>query len=71
MSIKTHILQTLDDLSEADLGTGRRVPGLPEVPKPVPCCIPFPKEAQMAEMYAEFAETKTVAKAEDIIGRYR
>ena len=67
MSIKTHILQTLDDLNEADL---ERVAEFLDFlrfrnrfrAKPIPI------EAQMAEMYAD--ETK-MERAEDIIGRYR
>ena len=67
MSIKTYILQTLDDLSEADLARVAEFLAFLRFRNRFRA-IPFPNEAQMAEMYAD--ETK-MAKAEDIIGRYR
>ena len=67
MSIKTHILQTLDDLSEADLARVTEFLAFLRF-RNRSRAKPIPNEAQMAEMYAD--ETK-MAKAQDIIGRYR
>lgn len=67
MSIKTHIFQTLDDLSEADLARVAEFLAFLRFRNRFRA-LPIPTEVQMAEMDAD--ETK-MAKAEDIIGRYR
>jgi len=67
MSIKTHVLQTIDDLSEAGLARVASFLTFLRFRNRFRA-TPIPTEAQIAEMYAD--ETKT-EKAEDIIGRYR
>ena len=67
MSIKTHVLQTLDDLNEADLVRVAEFLDFLKFRNRFRA-KPIPNEAQMAEIYAD--ETK-MAKAKDIIGRYR
>ena len=55
MSIKTHVLQTLDDLNEADLARVAEFLDFLKFRNRFHAAS-IPNEAQVAEMYAEFAE---------------
>ena len=55
MSIRTHVLQTLDDLNEADLARVAEFLDFLKFRNRF-YAVSTPNEAQVAEMYAEFAE---------------
>ena len=55
MSIKTHVLQTLDDLNEADLARVAEFLDFLKFRNRFHVAS-IPNEVQVAEMYAEFAE---------------
>ena len=59
MSIKSHVLQTPDDLSEADLARVAEFLAFLRFRNRFHAAS-IPNEAQVAEMYAEFAEEDRV-----------
>ena len=63
MSIKTHVLQTLDDLNEADLARVAEFLDFLKFRNRFQAAS-IPNEAQIAEMYAEFAEEDRILAEE-------